>query len=197
MSDVLTAPRRDRACRCRTTRPSGCASGRGRKNAFPAAGRISPDYYCMDGTIPRKHLGAMLTAHRPDGAEVPAALHERVPRGRRQPASADPVRCRTMPDELAPRRSCSAPTSCELCVAVGGTVTGEHGVGIEKINPMCVQFTPQELRGVLRASSAPSMRRRLLNPGKAIPSAVTAAPSSAACMARWARAAAVPDLPRF
>ena len=64
----------------------------GRKNAFPAAGRISPDYYCMDGTIPRKNARADAQGHRADGAHIRAAVHERVSRRRRQPAPADPVR---------------------------------------------------------------------------------------------------------
>jgi glycolate oxidase len=64
----------------------------GRKNAFPASGRISPDYMCMDSTIPRKRLADILLAHCQRWKEVPASLRQRVPRGRRQPASADPVR---------------------------------------------------------------------------------------------------------
>ncbi len=61
----------------------------GRKAAFPAVGRISPDYYCMDGTIPRKEIGSVLHAHEGDGGELRPAMRERVPCGRRQPSSAD------------------------------------------------------------------------------------------------------------
>ncbi|MCG6874260.1 MAG: FAD-binding protein [Betaproteobacteria bacterium] len=138
----------------------------GRKAAFPAVGRISPDYYCMDGTIPRKRLGEMLHAiarlekkyrlrcpnvfHAGDGNLHPLILFDA-----------------NDPDELH-RTEQFAAEVLELSVAYGGTVTGEHGVGIEKINQMCVQFSPEELemfRGVKRAFDPPG----LLNPDKNIP----------------------------
>ncbi|MEN9313818.1 MAG: glycolate oxidase (FAD-linked subunit) oxidoreductase protein [Pseudomonadota bacterium] len=138
----------------------------GRKNAFPAAGRISPDYYCMDGTIPRKNLGRMLSAiagmetkyglrcmnvfHAGDGNLHPLILFDA-----------------NDPDEWDRAEKFGAEI-LELCVEFGGTVTGEHGVGIEKINSMCVQFTPEERAtffAVKRAFDPPG----LLNPGKAIP----------------------------
>ncbi len=138
----------------------------GRKNAFPAAGRVSPDYYCMDGTIPRKHLGRVLGAieamekkytlrcmnvfHAGDGNLHPLILFDANQPGEWERAD------RFGADIL------------ELCVGLGGTITGEHGVGIEKINSMCVQFAPEEREaffGVKRAFDA----RGLLNPGKAIP----------------------------
>jgi len=139
----------------------------GRKNAFTAAGRVSPDYYCMDGTIPRKHLGRVLGAiedmekkyslrcmnvfHAGDGNLHPLILFDANQPGEWERAD------RIGADIL------------ELCVGLGGTITGEHGVGIEKINSMCVQFAPEEREaffGVKRAFDAVG----LLNPGKAIPS---------------------------
>jgi glycolate oxidase len=138
----------------------------GRKNAFPAAGRISPDYYCMDGTIPRKNLGQMLVAieemerryalrcmnvfHAGDGNLHPLILFD----------ANDPDEWRRAEDFGA--------EILEKCVEFGGTVTGEHGVGIEKINSMCIQFSDREREAffaVKRAFDAPG----LLNPGKAIP----------------------------
>ncbi|HJV84780.1 MAG TPA: FAD-linked oxidase C-terminal domain-containing protein [Noviherbaspirillum sp.] len=138
----------------------------GRKNAFPAAGRISPDYYCMDGTIPRKRLAEVLIAitemekkyglrcanvfHAGDGNLHPLILFDANKEGEFERAEAFGA------DIL------------EMSVKVGGTITGEHGVGIEKINSMCVQFSPKELeafRAVKRAFDTPV----LLNPDKAIP----------------------------
>ncbi|MCK9984511.1 MAG: glycolate oxidase [Azoarcus sp.] len=138
----------------------------GRKAAFPAAGRISPDYYCMDGTIPRKRLGEMLTAiqemegkhglrcinvfHAGDGNLHPLILFDANQEGELERAEAFGA------DIL------------ELSVALGGTITGEHGVGIEKINQMCSQFTRPELTMFFRVKGAFDPRA-LLNPGKAIP----------------------------
>lgn len=138
----------------------------GRKNAFPAAGRISPDYYCMDGTIPRKKLAQVLTGielmeaeyglrcanvfHAGDGNLHPLILFDA-----NQPGEFD-------------RAEAFGAAILALCVEVGGTITGEHGVGKEKINSMCVQFTRPELDAffaVKRAFDVPF----LLNPDKAIP----------------------------
>ncbi|MGH8305287.1 MAG: FAD-linked oxidase C-terminal domain-containing protein [Steroidobacteraceae bacterium] len=138
----------------------------GRKNAFPAAGRLSPDYYCMDGTIPRKALGQVLRAigrmeqthgltcmnvfHAGDGNLHPLILFDANRPGEWERAE------RFGADIL------------ELCVQLGGTITGEHGVGVEKLNSMCVQFSPAERAAffaVKRAFDPPG----LLNPGKAIP----------------------------
>ncbi|HSD43744.1 MAG TPA: FAD-linked oxidase C-terminal domain-containing protein [Burkholderiales bacterium] len=138
----------------------------GRKAAFPAVGRISPDYYCMDGTIPRKQLGEILNFiaamekkyrlrcpnvfHAGDGNLHPLILYNA-----------------NDPDELH-RTEQFASEVLQKCIEVGGTVTGEHGVGIEKINEMCVQFSPAELevfRGVKRAFDPAG----LLNPAKNIP----------------------------
>jgi len=138
----------------------------GRKNAFPAAGRISPDYYCMDGTIPRKNLGRMLKAieameqrhalrcmnvfHAGDGNLHPLILFDANAPGEWERA-----------DEFGAE-------ILELCVKLGGTITGEHGVGIEKINSMCVQFSPRE-RAAFFAVKKAFDPLGLLNPGKAIP----------------------------
>ena len=139
----------------------------GRKNAFPAAGRISADYYCMDGTIPRKNLAQVLLGiaemeikyglrcanvfHAGDGNLHPLILFDA-----NKPGEFD--RAEHFGAEIL-----------ELCVAVGGTITGEHGVGIEKINSMCVQFSQAEL-DAFRAVKQAFDTALLLNPDKAIPS---------------------------
>jgi len=164
----------------------------GRKAAFPAVGRISPDYYCMDGTIPRKRLGEMLNAiaalekkyrlrcpnvfHAGDGNLHPLILFDA-----------------NDPEELH-RTEQFAAEVLELSVAFGGTVTGEHGVGIEKINQMCVQFSPDELemfRGVKRAFDPPG----LLNPDKNIPTLRRCAEYGKMHVHRGALPH--PELPRF
>ncbi len=138
----------------------------GRKNAFPAAGRISPDYYCMDGTIPRNKLAYVLTGiaqmeqkyalrcanvfHAGDGNLHPLILFD-----------ANKV------DEFE-RAEAFGAEILALCVEVGGTITGEHGVGIEKINSMCVQFTASELAAFFDVKRAFDPHG-LLNPDKAIP----------------------------
>jgi glycolate oxidase len=138
----------------------------GRKNAFPASGGISPDYMCMDSTIPRKRLAEMLRAiqqmeikynlrcvnvfHAGDGNLHPLILFDA--------ASAEEMRrCELFGADIL-----------ETSVRLGGTVTGEHGVGVEKLNSMCVQFSPAEraqFLGVKRAFDP----LELLNPGKVIP----------------------------
>jgi glycolate oxidase len=138
----------------------------GRKAAFPAAGRISPDYYCMDGTIPRKRLGEVLkfigAMEKKYGLRCPNVFH--AGDGNLHPLilfDANDV------DELH-RTELFAAEVLEKCVEVGGTITGEHGVGVEKIDQMCVQFRPDELELFLAVKRAfdPAM---LLNPGKAVP----------------------------
>jgi glycolate oxidase len=138
----------------------------GRKNAFPAAGRISPDYYCMDGTIPRKQLAHVLARieemettfglrcanvfHAGDGNMHPLILFDA-----NQPGELD-------------RAEAFGAAILALCVEVGGTITGEHGVGVEKIDSMCVQFGAQELAAFFTVKRAFDPRM-LLNPNKAIP----------------------------
>jgi glycolate oxidase len=138
----------------------------GRKAAFPAVGRVTPDYYCMDGTIPRKHLAKVLTAigtmeakyglrcanvfHAGDGNLHPIIMFDA-----------------NKPGEVERAEQFGAEI-LELSVAVGGTVTGEHGVGIEKINQMCSQFTADELN-MMHAVKEAYDESGLLNPGKAVP----------------------------
>ncbi len=139
---------------------------RGRKAAFPAAGRLAPDYYCMDGTIPRRELGSVLAEigalsdrfglpvanvfHAGDGNLHPLILYDSGKPGELQKAE-------EFGGEIL-----------KLCVARGGTVTGEHGVGVEKLDAMCAQFTDAELDQFhrLKAAFDPA---GLMNPGKAIP----------------------------
>lgn len=140
---------------------------KGRKAAFPSVGRISPDYYCMDGTIPRKHLGDVLARiatlseeyqlqvanvfHAGDGNLHPLILYDA-----------------NKPGELA-RTEAFGGRILEICVEVGGSITGEHGVGVEKINQMCVQYNATELE-YFHAIKTAFDSNNLLNPGKAIPS---------------------------
>ena len=138
----------------------------GRKAAFPASGRISPDYYCMDGTIPRKRLGEVLRRiaelerkyglncanvfHAGDGNLHPIILYDG-----------------NKPGELA-RTEEFGGEILEICLQVGGTITGEHGVGVEKINQMCTQFGAAELE-TFHAIKRAFDEHGLLNPGKMVP----------------------------
>jgi glycolate oxidase len=138
----------------------------GRKAAFPAVGRLAPDYYCMDGTIPRSQLARVLRAiadlsaqsglavanvfHAGDGNLHPLILYDSNKSGQLDTAVA-------MGEQIL-----------ALCVAAGGTVTGEHGVGVEKLNSMCGQFDAAALAQFHRVKYAFD-NRGLLNPGKAIP----------------------------
>ena len=138
----------------------------GRKNAFPASGSISPDYMCMDSTIPRKRLAEMLRAiqqmeikynlrcanvfHAGDGNLHPLILFDAADAGQMR-------RCELFGADIL-----------ETSVRLGGTVTGEHGVGIEKLNSMCVQFSAAERAQFLAVKQAFDPLE-LLNPGKVIP----------------------------
>ena len=164
----------------------------GRKNAFPASGRISPDYMCMDSTIPRKRLADILQAisemeekyalrclnvfHAGDGNLHPLILFDA-----------------NDPDQLKRCEQFGADI-LETSVSMGGTVTGEHGVGIEKVNSMCVQFSAEEneqMFGLKRAFDP----QGLLNPGKVIPTLHRCAEYGKMLV----RAGQIkhPDLPRF
>ncbi len=138
----------------------------GRKAAFPAVGRISPDYYCMDGTIPRKRLGEVLTfiaeMEKKYGLRCPNVFH--AGDGNLHPLILFDA---NDADQLH-RTELFAGEVLEKCVAVGGTITGEHGVGVEKINQMCVQFGTEELQLFLAVKRAFDPAG-LLNPGKAVP----------------------------
>ena len=138
----------------------------GRKNAFPASGRISPDYMCMDSTIPRKRLADILLAiaemekkydlrccnvfHAGDGNLHPLILFDA-----------------NDPDQLH-RCELFGADILETSVAMGGTITGEHGVGVEKLSSMCVQFTAAENAQMMALKHAFDPGE-LLNPGKLIP----------------------------
>jgi glycolate oxidase len=164
----------------------------GRKAAFPAVGRISPDYYCMDGTIPRKHLARVLEGiaalerkyglrcanvfHAGDGNLHPLILYDA-----NQPGELE--RCEAFGAEIL-----------ELCIEVGGTITGEHGVGVEKIDQMCIQFPPRVLakfHAVKRAFDPAG----ILNPGKAVPTLHRCAELGRMHVHRGQEKH--PDLPRF
>ncbi|MFT5676540.1 MAG: glycolate oxidase, partial [Paraglaciecola sp.] len=139
---------------------------KGRKSAFPAVGRIAADYYCMDGTIPRKHIAYVLAEmkamstrynlrvanvfHAGDGNLHPLILFDAAKPG-------DFERAEEFGGEIL-----------ELCIKVGGTITGEHGVGVEKIRQMEVQFNEQEI-SQFHAIKGAFDTLQILNPGKGIP----------------------------
>jgi glycolate oxidase len=138
----------------------------GRKSAFPAVGRLAPDYFCMDGTIPRRHLAQVLEriGEMSRAARLPVANVFHAGDGNLHPLilfdagqAGEVERAEQLGAEIL-----------ELCVAVGGTVTGEHGVGIEKLGPMCTQFGPDELEA-FHAVKRAFDPEGLLNPGKAVP----------------------------
>ena len=139
---------------------------KGRKAAFPAVGRLSPDYYCMDGTIPRKQLPRVLKAiaDLSKEYELPVANVFHAGDGNLHPLILYDA---NIPGELE-RTEEFGGKILELCVEVGGTITGEHGVGMEKINQMCVQFNTLELQQ-FHAVKAAFDPQGLLNPGKAVP----------------------------
>ncbi len=138
----------------------------GRKAAFPAVGRLSPDYYCMDGTIPRFQLGKILRRiqelseqyglavvnvfHAGDGNLHPLILYDA-----------------NIPGQLDQTEKMGGEI-LSTCVELGGTITGEHGVGVEKLDQMCVQFSAAELQQFLDIKKAFDVKN-LLNPGKGIP----------------------------
>ena len=164
----------------------------GRKAAFPAVGRISPDYYCMDGTIPRKRLGEVLNfiaeMEKKYGLRCPNVFH--AGDGNLHPLILFDA---NSPDELH-RTEQFAGEVLEKCVAVGGTITGEHGVGVEKINQMCTQFGADELE-LFHAVKRAFDPRGLLNPGKAVPTLARCAEYGRMRVRRGAPAH--PELPRF
>ncbi len=164
----------------------------GRKNAFPATGRLSPDYMCMDSTIPRKRLSDILLAieamekkyrlrclnvfHAGDGNLHPLIMFDA-----------------NDPDEFH-RCELFGADILETSVAMGGTVSGEHGVGIEKLSAMCVQFAPAEREQMLALKRAFDPKA-LLNPGKVIPSLARCAEYGKMHVKRGLLP--FPDLPRF
>jgi len=139
---------------------------KGRKAAFAAMGRISPDYFVQDGVIPRTKLGATLTRigemSRAAGLRVANVFH--AGDGNMHPLILFDA---NRPGELE-RAEAIGGKILELCVAVGGSITGEHGVGREKINQMCAQFNSDEIT-LFHAVKAAFDPQGLLNPGKNIP----------------------------
>jgi glycolate oxidase len=164
----------------------------GRKAAFPAAGRVSPDYYCMDGTIPRSKLSQVLSGiealseqyglrcmnvfHAGDGNLHPLILYDASKPGELE-----------LTEEFGEK-------ILHMCVQAGGTITGEHGVGIEKINQMCAQFKPAELE-MFHGVKAAFDPEGLLNPGKAVPTLRRCAEHGAMHVHRGEEK--FPELPRF
>jgi glycolate oxidase len=138
----------------------------GRKSAFPAMGRIAPDYYCIDGTIPRRHIGIVLTriAELSEEYGLPVANVFHAGDGNLHPLIAYDANN----DEQLEAAEKIGGKILELCVEVGGTITGEHGVGVEKLDQMCVQFKANELALFHRIKDAFDPAG-LLNPGKAVP----------------------------
>ena len=165
----------------------------GRKAAFPAVGRISPDYFCMDGTIPRAKLPLVLARMRELSRALRAAGRQRLPRRRRQPASAHPLRRQRAGDELE-RAEAFGADILRLCVEVGGVLTGEHGVGVEKRDLMPVMFNEADLAQQQRLKCAFD-DKGLLNPGKVFPTLHRCAELGR--MHVHAGKVAFPDIPRF
>jgi glycolate oxidase len=164
----------------------------GRKNAFPAVGRIKPDYYCMDGTIPRRELPRVLAEISADSEEIGLTVANvfHAGDGNLHPLimyDAD------QPGELEKAEELGA-LILRRCIEAGGTVTGEHGVGMEKIDSMCEQFSAAELEQfhALKRAFDP---QGLLNPGKAVPTLNRCAELGA--MHVHGGALPFPDLPRF
>ena len=164
----------------------------GRKAAFPAVGRLSPDYYCMDGTIPRRRLGEVLRfiagMEAKYGLRCPNVFH--AGDGNLHPLILFDA---NSADELQ-RTERFAAEVLEKCIEVGGTITGEHGVGVEKIDQMCVQFRPEELE-TFHAVKRAFDPRGLLNPGKAVPTLARCAEFGRTRV--HSAAPRFPDLPRF
>lgn len=167
----------------------------GRKGAFPAIGRISPDYYCIDGTIPRKSLGEVLRqiARLSREYDLPVANVFHAGDGNLHPLILYDA---GTPGQLEKTERLGAEI-LRLCIAMGGTITGEHGVGIEKIGEMCVQFSDAE-RAQMHALREAFDPKRLLNPGKAVPTLARCAEHNAMHVhSADAAKQKFADLPRF
>jgi glycolate oxidase len=179
-------------CRISQNEDERLAFWAGRKAAFPAVGRISPDYYCMDGTIPRKELPKVLAGmrelseqyglgvanvfHAGDGNLHPLILYDANRPGELEKAEA-------FGSEIL-----------RLCVKVGGVLTGEHGVGVEKRDLMPEMFSEADLDQQMRVKCAFDPQH-LLNPGKVFPQLRRCAELGAMHVHRGQ--VAFPDIPRF
>tara|TARA_B110000305_G_scaffold242051_1_gene319393 strand:- start:1477 stop:2928 length:1452 start_codon:yes stop_codon:yes gene_type:complete len=164
----------------------------GRKAAFPAVGRIAPDYYCMDGTIPRRHLAAVLgaIAERSEHYRLPVANVFHAGDGNLHPL----ILYDANDTDQFQRAEAFGADVLEICLQFGGTITGEHGVGLEKIDQMCSQFSAVELT-VFHAVKSAFDPAGLLNPGKAIPTLNRCAEFGAMHVHQGAEKH--PELPRF
>ncbi|MGH8677319.1 MAG: FAD-linked oxidase C-terminal domain-containing protein [Burkholderiales bacterium] len=164
----------------------------GRKAAFPAVGRILPDYFCMDGTIPRKQLSFVLEriAQFEQRFNLQCANVFHAGDGNLHPL----IMFDANDDDQLHRAEQYGAAILELCVEVGGTITGEHGVGVEKINQMCVQFSTPELT-TFHAVKKAFDEFGLLNPGKAVPTLSRCAEFGAMHVHRGKEK--FPELPRF
>jgi glycolate oxidase len=193
-TEVETIAERHGATSCRTSQSEAerLLFWAGRKAAFPAVGRISPDYYCMDGTIPRREIGRVLQQmkqmearfglrvanvfHAGDGNLHPLILYDA-----------------NKPGELDTAEEFGSEI-LRLCVHVGGVLTGEHGVGIEKRDLMDTMFNEIDLNQQMRLKCAFDSES-LLNPGKVFPRLCRCAELGR--MHVHAGKVAFPDLPRF
>lgn len=138
----------------------------GRKAAFPAVGRIAPDYYCMDGTIPRRELANVLESISTlsSNYDLPVANVFHAGDGNLHPL----ILYDANDNDQLERAEAFGSDILQLCIEKGGTITGEHGVGVEKINEMCLQFDALELE-IFHGVKAAFDPGGILNPGKAVP----------------------------
>ena len=164
--EAIAARNGAQTCRVSTSDAERARFWAGRKAAFPAVGRISPDYYCMDGTIPRRRLpevlGRMEELSARYGLKVANVFH--AGDGNLHPLILYDA---NKPGELDTAEAFGADI-LRLCVEVGGVLTGEHGVGVEKRDLMPVMFSEIDLAHQERIKCAfdPDL---LLNPGKVFP----------------------------
>jgi glycolate oxidase len=190
--ETIASDCRAASCKASTSEQERLLFWAGRKAAFPAVGRISPDYYCMDGTIPRAQLPRVLRRmrelsesyglavanvfHAGDGNLHPLILYDA-----------------NKPGELERTEKFGADI-LRLCVEVGGVLTGEHGVGVEKRDLMPAMFTEADLAQQQRLKCAFDAKG-LLNPGKVFPTLHRCAELGRLHV--HAGRVAFPDIPRF
>jgi len=190
--EAIARQNRAMSCRISQNEQERLAFWAGRKAAFPAVGRISPDYYCVDGTIPRKRLSDVLTGmaelSRKHGLRVANVFH--AGDGNLHPLILYDA---NQPGELE-RAEALGSDILRLCVEVGGVLTGEHGVGVEKRDLMDTMFTPVDLDQQMRLKCAFDPEG-LLNPGKVFPKLHRCAELGRVHVHRGQMA--FPDIPRF
>jgi glycolate oxidase len=190
--DKIAKQCRATSCKVSTSEEERLLFWAGRKAAFPAVGRISPDYYCMDGTIPRAKLPLVLARMREMSVKYELAvanvfhagdgnLHPLILYDANKPGELE--RCEAFGAEIL-----------RLCVEVGGVLTGEHGVGVEKRDLMPAMFTEEDLKQQQRLKCAFDSKG-LLNPGKVFPTLHRCAELGRVHVHHGQTA--FPDLPRF